>query len=38
MEKQELQSLGENGKKFALANFDKSVLLNQLYSDIQSIG
>lgn len=38
MNSHELKSLGENGKRFALANFDKSILLDQLYSEIQSFG
>ena len=33
----QLKKLGENGKQYALANFDKSILLNQLYKVIDSI-
>ena len=37
MKKHELEVFGENGKRFATTNFNKSVLLNQLYSEIQSM-
>ena len=33
----QLKKLGENGKQYALANFDKSILLNRLYKEIDSI-